>query len=136
MPVSNDEHCRRSRCARSGRKQVSRSLRNRTGSSEKRSSPDVSAGLLFFWMICLCLFFRVRYMHSRIERTRTLAIIPSAMIRARVTVLRSLSRSLMRLPPFILSSLSSFYSSFHNFSLSNSLLFPTSTIVRVFLTDR
>lgn len=78
--------------------------------------------LLFFEDLPLSVFFFFAYtIYSRIGRTRTLAIIiHSAMIRARVTFSNLFLDRFMRL------SLVLAYSSFRNFSLSNSLPPPLS----------
>lgn len=127
--VSN-EHCHRSRCARSGRKQVSRSKRNRTiyrNTSDRAFQRDFSSS-----RICLCFFFAYT-IYSRIERTGMLAIIPSAMSRTRVMFSNLFLDRSYDYPLYSLLVLA--YSGFRNFLLSNSLFsflsfslfFPAST---------
>lgn len=125
--ISN-EHRHRSRCARSGRKQVSRSKRNRTIIGIR----PISAGLLFFEDLPLFFFFALHYILANRKNENVSDNSFCNDPRAR-DVLQSLSRSFMR-------SLVLAYSSFRNFSLSNSLslsLFssqhPLISIIRVFL---
>lgn len=123
--VSNED-CHRSWCARSGRKQVSGSKRNHRTIIGIR---PISAGTsLLRGSASLCFFFAYT-IYSRIGRTRTLAIIHSAMIRARVTFSNLFLDRLCDYPSFSLIlafAISRSLTLFLPSSLSLSLLFPAS----------